>query len=129
MAKNTFKENTFKKDNDVKKPAATAAPADTPKIRKSFKLTPDRRMQLTGGFLFIFISLFLFVAFISYLFTGKADQSVVDAVFDASVRESGAEAENWMRLTGAVVSHLFIFKWFGIASFLFVPILFFTGYK
>jgi S-DNA-T family DNA segregation ATPase FtsK/SpoIIIE len=128
MAKNTFKENTFKKDNDVKKPAGAVAAAPTPKARK-FSLSPDRRLQLTGGFLLIFISLFLAVAFISYLFTGKADQSVVDAVLDTSVRESGVEAENWMRLSGAVVSHLFIFKWFGIASFLFVPILFFTGYK
>jgi S-DNA-T family DNA segregation ATPase FtsK/SpoIIIE len=66
---------------------------------------------------------------VSYLFTGKADQSIVDSVFDSTVRESGAEVENWMRLTGAVVSHLFIFRWFGVASFLFIPVFFFAGYK
>jgi DNA segregation ATPase FtsK/SpoIIIE, S-DNA-T family len=129
MAKNTFKENTFKKDNEIKKPADAGSATVAPKVKRTFKLKPDRRLELTGGFLLMFISLFLAVAFISYLFTGKADQSVVDAVFDTSVRESGAEAENWMRLTGAVVSHIFIFKWFGIASFLFVPVFFFVGYK
>lgn len=133
MAKNTFKENTFKKDNDVKKPGspAVAAAATTPKAprRKWFTFLTDRRFHLTGGFFLIFISLFLAVSFVSYLFTGKADQSIVDSVFDATVRESGAEVENWMRLTGAVVSHLFIFRWFGIASFLFIPVFFFAGYK
>jgi S-DNA-T family DNA segregation ATPase FtsK/SpoIIIE len=133
MAKNTFKENTFKKDNDIKKPgpsvaSATVAAPKAPR-RKWFAFLADRRFHLTGGFFLIFISLFLAVSFVSYLFTGKADQSIVDSVFDATVRESGAEVENWMRLTGAVISHLFIFRWFGIASFLFIPVFFFAGYK
>jgi S-DNA-T family DNA segregation ATPase FtsK/SpoIIIE len=134
MAKNTFKENTFKKENENKKPvsspvAATATIAPKAPRRNLFAFMSDRRLHLTGGFFLIFFSLFLAVSFVSYLFTGKADQSIVDSVFDSSVRESGVEVENWMRLTGAVVSHLFIFRWFGVASFLFIPVLFFAGYK
>jgi S-DNA-T family DNA segregation ATPase FtsK/SpoIIIE len=133
MAKNTFKENTFKKENESKKPvapavAATAAAPKAPR-RNLFAFLSDRRLHLTGGFFLIFVSLFLAVSFVSYLFTGKADQSIVDSVFGASVQENGAEVENWMRLTGAVVSHLFIFRWFGVASFLFIPVFFFAGYK
>lgn len=125
MAKNTYKENTYKKDNEEKK----SAPAPAPVKKAKFGLKSDRRLQLTGGFLLIFMSLFLAVSFISFLFTGKTDQSTVDAVLATPLRESGAEAENWLGLVGAVVSHLFIFRWFGIASFLFAPLLFFAGYK
>jgi S-DNA-T family DNA segregation ATPase FtsK/SpoIIIE len=134
MAKNTFKENTFKKENENKKPgaspaASTATAAPRAPRRNPFSFLSDRRLHLTGGFFLIFVSLFLAVSFVSYLFTGKADQSIVDSVFNSTVRESGAEVENWMRLTGAVVSHLFIFRWFGLASFLFIPVFFFAGYK
>jgi S-DNA-T family DNA segregation ATPase FtsK/SpoIIIE len=133
MAKNTFKENTFKKENESKKPvspavSATAAAPKAPR-RNPVAFLSDRRLHLTGGFFLIFFSLFLAVSFVSYLFTGKADQSIVDSVFDSTVRETGAEVENWMRLTGAIVSHLFIFRWFGVASFLFIPVFFFAGYK
>src|SRR5687768_15097878 len=40
----------------------------------------DRRFHLFIGFFFILSSLYVCVAFISYLFTGHADQSVVEAL-------------------------------------------------
>ena len=43
----------------------------------------------------------------SYLFTGKADQSVIEAVADTSLLESGQEAENWLGYAGAFVSSLY----------------------
>ena len=119
MSKNSYKSNTFKTN---KKPE-----------KKSFRLKvalfSDRRFQLTWGFLFLAFSLFLLIAFISYLFTGKADQSVIEAVDDLGLLQSGVEAENWMKLYGALVSHLFMFKWFGLSAFLFPPLLFLYGYK
>lgn len=129
MAKNTVKvkENTYRKekepDNEARRPAVSRPQP------KSIRLKPDRRLQLTAGFLLLFASLYLSVAFISYLFTGKADQSTVDSVLETSMRTSGAEVENWLGLVGAVISHVFIFRWFGVASFLFLPILFLAGYK
>ena len=75
------------------------------------------------------LSLFLLIAFISYIFTGKADQSVVESVQEIGVFQSGLEVENWMKLYGALGSHYFIFEWFGLASFLIPPLLFLYGYK
>ena len=93
MAKNTFKTNTLR--NKEKKP------------RRSFNLKigflSDRRFQLTGGFFLLGISLFFLVAFISYLFTGKADQSVVESVQEVGLFQSGLEVENWMKLYGCVL--------------------------
>ena len=75
------------------------------------------------------ISLFLLVAFVSYLFTGKADQSVVASVKEVGLFQSGLEVDNWMKLYGAMAAHYFIFEWFGIACFLIPPLLFLYGYR
>jgi DNA segregation ATPase FtsK/SpoIIIE, S-DNA-T family len=119
MAQNTYKSNTFK--------------ARKKTSGKSFSLKfgffQDRRLHLAIGFLLLGVSLFLLVAFISYLFTGKADQSVVESVKEVGLFQSGLEVDNWMKLFGAMAAHYFIFEWFGIACFLLPPLLFIYGYK
>ncbi len=116
MAKNTYKSNNFKKRKKERK-----------KISFNLKFYRDRRFQLTLGIFLLTLSFFLITAFISYLFTGKADQSVVESFFDTDIRESGFEIENWFGLLGALSSHYFIYKWFGIASFFIPPFLFLLG--
>ena len=87
----------------------------------------DRRLHLSVGLFMLTTSFFLITAFISYLFTGKVDQSVVEAFSSTGLKESGFEIENWFGLVGAISSHFFIYKWFGIASFLIPPFLFLLG--
>lgn len=118
MAKNTYKSNTFKKARPVKKAS---------KWRISF--WKDRKFHLASGFFLLVTSLFLITAFISYLFTGRADQSVIEAIAEAGVKSSGADTENWLGLVGAITSHFFIFRWFGISAFFIPPLLFMAGYK
>ncbi|MGD1959802.1 MAG: DNA translocase FtsK 4TM domain-containing protein [Fulvivirga sp.] len=120
MAKNTYKSNTFKQPKKKSKGK---------KLSLEIKFLKDKRFQLTVGFFLLLSSLFLFVSFLSYLFTGKADQSVVGAVGDTGLIQSGREAENWLGLYGAIISHKFIFAWFGLASFLIPPWLFVLGYR
>jgi len=127
MAKNTFKENSVRKENRERDQGKVEK--KSPTGRKWTSLIHDRRFHLVGGFLLMLASIYLVIAFTSYLFTGRADQSLVDAIFDTSIRESGKEVENWLGNLGAVVSHLLIFRWFGISSFFFVPILFLSGWK
>ena len=83
------------------------------------------------GFFLLLTSVFIFLACFSYLFTGKADQSVVEAFFadGETVQSLGQEATNWMKLLGALTAHKLIFSWFGIGSFLIPPFLFLLGYK
>ncbi len=118
MAQNTYKSNTFK---TKKKPSGRS-------FSLKLKFLGDRRFQLTVGFFLLVVSLFLLVAFVSYLFTGKADQSVVESVQEIGLFQSGLEVENWMKLSGALAAHYFIFAWFGVASFLIPPLLFIYGY-
>jgi len=104
--------------------------ASLPKVSFSFlDFLRDRRFHLFIGFFFLLGSLYLCIAFVSYLFTGHADQSVVEALKTTDLKEAGIESENWLGLVGAWMSNLFIYKGFGLASFFVVPILFFIGYK
>ncbi|MBN2519096.1 MAG: DNA translocase FtsK, partial [Bacteroidales bacterium] len=69
---------------------------------------------------------FITLAFISYFFTWKSDQS-----FEWSKVISTSEiiVDNWAGKTGARIANLFIYKWFGLTSFLLPFILFILGFK
>ncbi|AMM51498.1 cell division protein FtsK [Rufibacter sp. DG15C] len=144
MATNTYKrevgtgprpKNMPRSQNEPKGKTEAKAPKE-PKPKRSFTAPTlsfgffkDRRLQLFVGFFFLLSSLYLTIAFVSYLFTGTADQSVVESVTVDAVKEAGLESENWLGLFGAWVSDYFINRWFGVASFFFIPIIFYIGYK
>lgn len=118
MAENSYKKPQKKKKEKIKKSGA------------HLNFLKDPRLHLAFGLFLLVLSGCLFLAFVSYLFTGKADQSVVQAWWgEASLIESGQEAQNWLGMLGASLSYLFIFRWFGVASFLFIPIFAFAGIK
>lgn len=126
MAQNTYKSNTFKSNQGKQ--------AKTPRklsLNFNFPFLKDRRVQLSVGFFLLLASVFIFLSCFSYLFTGKADQSVVEAFFSdgETVQSLGREASNWMKLLGALTAHKLIFTWFGIGAFLIPPFLFILGYK
>jgi DNA segregation ATPase FtsK/SpoIIIE, S-DNA-T family len=122
MAKNTFKSNTTRTSGREKKGKSKGG-------RISLGFFADPRVKLAFGFFLLLLSIFLLTAFISYLFTGKADQSVVEAVGESELIQTGKEAENWLGLYGALASHYFIFRWFGIGAFFIPPLLFIWGIK
>ncbi|WP_257666222.1 FtsK/SpoIIIE family DNA translocase [Parapedobacter tibetensis] len=100
----------------------------------------DKIIKITGLFLLI-LAVYFLIAFISYLFTWQEDQSYVSAANGGwntlfKSREELALAgiehpvvQNWMGKFGALLAHQFVYKWFGIASFLFIGILFVIGYR
>ncbi|HZI26267.1 MAG TPA: DNA translocase FtsK 4TM domain-containing protein, partial [Chryseolinea sp.] len=123
MAQNTYKSNTFKKPEKEKKGKSSS------KFKFNIGFFKDPRFRLATGFFLMIVGIYLFLALLSYLFTWRADESVVQALSDSSLLESGQEAENWLGLYGAVISHYVIFRWFGIAAFFLPPLLFVVGFK
>ncbi|MFN3404932.1 MAG: DNA translocase FtsK 4TM domain-containing protein [Cytophagaceae bacterium] len=117
MAENTYKKP--KKEKSKKKSSQ----------KKYLAFLSDSRFKLAFGFFLQIFAFALLIAFTSYLFTGANDQSVVEALFQTNITESGKETQNWLGLIGALLSYIFLFKWFGIASFLFVPIIFHIGFR
>lgn len=90
------------------------------------KLARDERTWKIIGTLSLLLSVFLFIAFVSYFFTWKEDYSEVNKgvryLFDKNNK-----VYNLLGRLGAYSSHEFIRKGFGIASFLFCTFFFVLG--
>ncbi|WP_339700322.1 DNA translocase FtsK [Algoriphagus aquimarinus] len=69
------------------------------------------------------------IAFISYLLNGPADQSLVMNNSSEAIRETARESTNWLGYLGAQAGNWMIYRWFGVAAFLFPPFLFLLGFK
>lgn len=125
MASETSAKNTFRKkaENTKKAPETPKGPGFT------FGKIQFKQLPLTAGILFISTAIFLFIAFVSYLINGPADQSLVMNNPDQAVRDAAKESQNWLGYLGAQASHWLIYRWFGIAAFLLPPFLFFVGFK
>lgn len=89
---------------------------------RKFGITLSSQQKLIFGSLLIILGILMFVAFLSYFFTGKADQSTLTEIGSREV-----EAQNWLNKLGAWVSDVFIMRGFGIASFIFSGLLFLSG--
>jgi len=127
MAQNTYKSNTFKKPEREKKGRSSSKS----KFKLNLEFMKDPRFKLALGFFLMILGIYLFLAMFSYLFTGTADFSVVqDSSFFELMRElKEKEIRNWLGLYGALSSHYFIYRWFGISAFFFPPLLFLLGFR
>jgi S-DNA-T family DNA segregation ATPase FtsK/SpoIIIE len=101
-----------KKTNNSKKTSKRSLP--------SFKFTKQHQVVL--GSLLVLVGVAMFVAFVSYFFTWQDDQSTLTQLADRS-----KEAKNLLSKFGASVSHFFIYKGFGLASFILAFLIMLTG--
>jgi len=125
MASESPKSNTFRKK-------AENGPKSSPESKKpsfSFGKIETKQVGMTFGIILISISIFLVVAFASYLMNGPQDQSLVMNNPDQAVRDAAKESKNWLGYLGAQAAHWMIFRWFGVAAFLFPPFLFLLGFR
>lgn len=140
---NQFKTNTFRDkgaENASGRGTSNRQPKEKREFLPQFDLSDGRAIKILGLF-FVILSLYFLIAFTSYLFTWQDDQSyVIDAnggwgnLFKTSeeLKNAGVTTpvvQNWLGKFGALLSHQFIYEWFGIASFLFVLAFFIIGYR
>ena len=91
-------------------------------------LARDERTWKITGTLSLLLSIFLFIAFVSYFFTWKQDQSeVLNKGVWYLFEDNKKAVYNLLGRLGAYSSHKFISKGFGIASFLFCTFFFVVG--
>jgi S-DNA-T family DNA segregation ATPase FtsK/SpoIIIE len=76
---------------------------------KRFSL--NQRQKIVIGSFFFFLGLALFISFMSYLFTWKADQSALGQLYNREV-----PSENLLSKVGAYLGHIFIYKGIGVAA-------------
>jgi DNA segregation ATPase FtsK/SpoIIIE, S-DNA-T family len=84
------------------------------------------RGTLAWGIFFIVLSIILELSFLSYIGTGITDQSVVDDLGRQSIRDAGRQTHNLLGFLGAIISHIFVYRWFGVGALL-LPIVSFLG--
>nr|WP_298660530.1 DNA translocase FtsK [uncultured Flavobacterium sp.] len=85
-------------------------------------LKTSRGQKFVFGVFLILTALVLLLSFISYYVSGANDQSQVARVADRTVA-----VENWLGKAGAWLAQMIVYQGFGVASFLFVKIIFMFG--
>ncbi|TNE55244.1 MAG: DNA translocase FtsK [Bacteroidetes bacterium] len=134
-------ENTYRPEKDLKsekkaakKPESTEKKSAIP-AQLQFKGLMDRldkkKTKTILGAVMVLLSFYFFFACLSYFFTWKQDQNLVldKSLFGFIFESSEEPISNWFGKMGAWVSHLLIYRWFGISSFLISFMLFIIGFK
>ena len=123
-----------KSKKNSKNPKDKAARSNPDKLRPDKeekvhlkKLARDERTWKIIGSVFLLISIFLFISFVSYFFTWKDDYSQVKNQGLSFLINNDARVNNLLGRLGAFVSHFFIYNGFGIASLLICTFFFIVG--
>ena len=129
--KNTVRDNKEDSKSSENKPKKEKVQSDNPKkglrlrISNFFAFAYDERFQKVFGLTLLLFSVYLAIAFASFIFTWQNDYSaVVGNLFSPDIK-----VENWLGKAGALLSHIFIYKWFGLASYIFPFVFFIIGIK
>lgn len=89
------------------------------------KINEDPVYSIISGGILMFIAVCTFLSFLSFFYTWQEDFDKVTAPF-SELFSFETEIQNWLGKIGALISHIFIYKFFGIGSFT-IPILLFIG--
>ena len=121
---------TQKVTTEKEKPASVKASKDkvpfTQRVEQFKLFYFNERTQKITGLILILFSAYLAIAFVSYFFSWQIDQDkVLGNSHDLFSPET--KVKNWLGKAGALVSHWFMYKGFGAASFILVPVFFMYG--
>src|SRR5690606_9842293 len=100
----------------------TKSKAGPTPAKKTVSLRPSKQNKIILGSLLIVLSIALFFSFLSFYFTWQEDQSMLGEFADRN-----AQASNLLNKFGASVSHFFMYRGFGLASFALPLLLAVTG--
>ena len=106
----------------TKKKSTTKTKAKPKVALKKPQLKLSNQQKLIFGSLLIILGVLLFISFLSFIFTGKEDQSAL-----GTFPERSTVYKNWASQLGAWVSELFISQGFGVPSFIFSGLIFLSG--
>ena len=104
----------------ITKPVKVPKPSKTWGVVRFFKSNQFR--YALGVFLSIF-SGYLAVAFVSYTFSGRVDQSKLDLPWQEFLFDPSVEVQNIAGKGGAYLSEQFINLGFGFSSFFFIKVI------
>lgn len=117
--RSSSKSKSKKKSNKPSPFAELVSKLDNKKVRNSVGIT------------LIVLALFIAIACSSYIFNWKVDQNRVigKSFFEFIFSDNEEPVANWLGKFGAWISHLLVYRWFGISSFGFSVIFLVLGVK
>jgi S-DNA-T family DNA segregation ATPase FtsK/SpoIIIE len=118
--------NTLKSKSTPKVNSPIFNPDKEADVVVSEVVKDERTMKILGA-VSLLISLFLFVAFTSYLFTWQEDQDMVQLWRTQLFSLQDVKANNLLGYIGAFVAYQMMFNGFGIAAYLFCTFFFVLG--
>ena len=130
MAKNTLKNNSTE---DEETPTPTTKKNVKSKSAKSssgfWAFMQDPRVKKISGVFLLLFGCFLFLACLSYLFTGSHDQYLITGNTNVADFSDHEPYSNWMGKMGAHIAHFFMFTYLGVGAFFLSFIVFLWGIK
>ena len=125
------KGNVLKQKNKPKKKEATKEAKKGTSLSSLYSKVDRRKAKSISGSILLLFSIYLFIACTSYLFNWKEDQDLIVSTtfFDFIFGDSDVEVKNWLGKFGAWTAHLFMYRWFGLASFGFSFLMLVTGVR
>ncbi|MFB6319212.1 DNA translocase FtsK 4TM domain-containing protein [Saccharicrinis sp. FJH54] len=89
----------------------------------------DEKVRFTIGTIIIVFTLYLTLSFISFFFTGGADQSKLDLPWGDLIKSPDIRVQNWAGKTGAFLADRLINRGFGIAALFYSFFLGVVGFR
>jgi S-DNA-T family DNA segregation ATPase FtsK/SpoIIIE len=118
--------NTLKSKSTPKVNSPILNPDKEADVVVSEVVKDERTMKILGA-VSLLVSLFLFVAFTSYLFTWQEDQDMVQLWRTKLFSIQDVKANNLLGYIGAFVAYQMMFNGFGLAAYLFCTFFFVLG--
>lgn len=81
------------------------------------------KFKVIFGLFLIALSIYLFLAFFSFLFNSGEDQSVLKMGWVKMIKDPEIKVQNITGKTGAWIANQFINNWFGVSSFILIYLL------
>ncbi len=118
--------NTLKSKSTPKVNSPNLNPDKEADVLVSEVVKDERTIKILGA-VSLLVSLFLFVAFTSYLFTWQEDQDMVQLWRTQLFSIQDVKANNLLGYLGAFVAYQMMFNGFGLAAYLFCTFFFVLG--
>ncbi len=118
--------NSLKKKSPPPPDPEALAPDKEAEITVTEVVKDERTAKIVGSISLLF-TLFLFIAFTSYLFTWQEDQDKVQQFGIRIFATNDVRVNNLLGVLGAYCAHTFWYNGFGLASYLFCTFFFVLG--
>ncbi|HYQ56083.1 MAG TPA: DNA translocase FtsK 4TM domain-containing protein, partial [Draconibacterium sp.] len=99
------------------------------RTKKGLSIFKNEKLYFLLGLFVLLLAAYLLISFVSFLFYGAADQSIMDSNWREFLFNAEVEAQNKGMKLGAYLSEMIMNRGFGLASFIIIYLMAITGLR